>query len=245
VLASPRVALSKAQIDKLGERLKAGHPSAADLRELDDYRRSFSAAYETVISVARFGDKEPTGRAAKSTSAIIDKLRRETIRLSQIQDIAGCRVVVPDIFRQELVVIALTDPFPGSTVINRRARSSHGYRAVHVVVTVNDRVVEIQVRTELQQKWAELSEKFADRIDPAIKYGGGKGRVQGLLLSASSRIAEIEELEQLAPELETFPEPDERYRLEVALQDLKAQVNTDLEALMQQLDALKREATGQ
>jgi hypothetical protein len=151
---------------------------------------------------------------------------------------------VSDVFQQDLVVIALTDPFPGSTVIDRRGRSSHGYRAVHVVVTVNDRAVEIQVRTEAQQKWAELSEKCADVIDPAIKYGGGDARFQGLLLRLSSRIAEIEELES---DLESFwhPDPDERNRIEVALAGFKAQVNADLEALVRQLDVLKREANNQ
>jgi len=98
--------LSKAQIDKLGERLKAGHLTEADLRELDDYRRSFGHAYETVKAVARCGDKEPTGRV-KSTSSIVDKLRRETIRLSQIQDIAGCRIVVTDTLAQNLVLMRL------------------------------------------------------------------------------------------------------------------------------------------
>jgi putative GTP pyrophosphokinase len=210
VLASPRVALSTTQIDKLGERLKSGHLTEADLRELDDHRRSFSGSYVSVFAVARrFVDKEPTGRAAKSTSAIIEKLRRETIRLSQIQDIAGCRVVVADTFQQILVVMGLTDVFLGATVIDRRARSSHGYRAVHVVATVDDRPVEIQVRTEMQQRWAELSEKFADVVDPAIKYGGGETRFQQPLSSASLRIAEIEELEELRPEFATFPILDE------------------------------------
>ncbi|MDE2181227.1 MAG: hypothetical protein KGJ40_10350, partial [candidate division NC10 bacterium] len=64
----------------------------SDLRILDEYRRSFEGAYETVVRTLR--DElhlEPTGRPAKSTSSLIEKLRRESIRLSQVQDIAGCR----------------------------------------------------------------------------------------------------------------------------------------------------------
>ena len=85
--------LSKTQIDKLGERLKSGSPDEADLRELDEYRRSFGAGYEHVVGLVRGRLRlEPTGRPAKSTSSIVDKLRRESIRLTQIQDIAGCRI---------------------------------------------------------------------------------------------------------------------------------------------------------
>jgi ppGpp synthetase/RelA/SpoT-type nucleotidyltranferase len=35
-------------------------------------------------------------------------------------------------------------------VIDRREKPSHGYRAVHVIVECGGRMVEIQVRTELQ-----------------------------------------------------------------------------------------------
>jgi len=40
---------SKTQIDKLGERLRAGSIDEPDLRELDNYRRSFGTAYEHVL----------------------------------------------------------------------------------------------------------------------------------------------------------------------------------------------------
>ena len=87
--------LSKTQIDRLGDRLRIGIPSQIDLRLLDEYRRSFGEGYEIVVRTIREKLRlEPTGRPAKSTPSIIEKLHRESIRLSQIQDIAGCRVVV-------------------------------------------------------------------------------------------------------------------------------------------------------
>lgn len=92
---------SKTQIDKLGERLKEGNIAEDDLRLLDEYRLSFSEAYETVVGVIQNQlGLEPTGRPAKSTTSISEKLRRESIRLTQIQDIAGCRLVVPDVSRR-------------------------------------------------------------------------------------------------------------------------------------------------
>jgi len=82
--------VSKTQIDRLGDRLRAGNINEEDLRMLDEYRRSFSDAYESVVSaIGNELSLQPTGRPAKSTTSITDKLLRESIRLSQIQDIAG------------------------------------------------------------------------------------------------------------------------------------------------------------
>src|SRR5712692_7902197 len=90
--------LSKNQIDRLGDRLRKGDISDDDLRLLDSYRRSFSDAYENVVGQIRHQlGLEPTGREEKTTTSIIEKLRRQSIRLSQMQDIAGCRIVVTDL----------------------------------------------------------------------------------------------------------------------------------------------------
>ncbi len=45
--------------------------------------------------------------------------------------------------------------------------------AVHVVVREVGLPVEVQVRTDLQHVWAELSEKLADAFGSQLKYGGG------------------------------------------------------------------------
>jgi ppGpp synthetase/RelA/SpoT-type nucleotidyltranferase len=113
--------VSKTQIDRLGERLKKGHTSAADLRLLDQYRRSFTEPDGVVIGTIREKlELESTGRPAKSTTSIVEKLRRESIRLTQIQDIAGCRLVVPNILSQEMVIQSLKRLFEHTTVIDRR-----------------------------------------------------------------------------------------------------------------------------
>ena len=188
--------ISKTQIDKLGNRLKKGEITEADLRMLDEYRRSFSEAYELVVRAIRTElALEPTGRPAKSTTSISEKLFRESIRLTQIQDIAGCRVIVADMTDQERVIESLERLFNSTTIVDRREHPSHGYRAVHVIVKHNDKLVEIQVRTSLQHMWAELSEKLSDVIDPALKYGGGDQQKLDLLTEYSSLIADEESFE--------------------------------------------------
>ncbi|MFL6282411.1 MAG: hypothetical protein ACJ74Q_04520 [Pyrinomonadaceae bacterium] len=188
--------ISKTQIDRLGDRIKRGAITEDDLRLLDRYRRSFTPAYEIVVGDIR--DKlglEPTGRPAKSTTSIADKLKRESIRLTQIQDIAGCRIIVADIAEQESVIQSLRGLFPKATIYDRRAKPSHGYRAVHVVVNYDGKLIEIQVRTALQQVWAELSEKYSDVKDPLIKYGGGDKGLQKFLKDLSDLLA-TEELDE-------------------------------------------------
>lgn len=194
--------LSKSQIDRLGDRLKKGSPSEADVRLLDEYRRSFGEAYEAVVLTVR--DQlhlEPTGRPAKSTTSIIEKLRRES-RLSQVQDIAGCRVVVVDMAAQEQVVASLLGAFPATTVMDRRANPSHGYRAVHVIVASVNKLIEIQIRSSLQHLWAELSEKFSDLFDPSLKYGGGPDKLQNVLLTTSKIVVDCEELKKKITQLQ-------------------------------------------
>lgn len=126
--------LSRSKVDQLGERLRSRAVVENDIRSLDEYRRSFGEAYQIVVKIARDELRlEPTGRPAKSPGSIIAKLQRESIRLSQVQDIAGCRVVVRDVMEQDRVVESLAAAFPGAAVIDRRAKPQFGYRAVRCI----------------------------------------------------------------------------------------------------------------
>jgi len=46
------------------------------------------------------------------------------------------------------------------------------------VAREGNRSIEIQVRTTLQHLWAQLSEKYADSVDPSVKYRGGPKHVR-------------------------------------------------------------------
>ena len=130
--------------------MRKGSPSEADLRLLDEYRRSFGEAYDGVVRTIRKRlNLRPGGRPAKSTTSIIEKLRRESIRLTQVQDIAGCRVIVANVKAQDRAVQLLCQAFPNAIIMDRRTNPSHGYRAVHVIVTMSETLIEIQVRKHL------------------------------------------------------------------------------------------------
>ena len=119
-----------------------------------------------------------------------------------MQDVAGCRLVVRTTAEQDVAVQMVPVVFEQCRVEDRRIRPSHGYRAVHLVVAVNRKRVEVQLRTELQHQWAEWSEKWADVLDPAIKYGGGPSGFRELLNGSSQSIADLEDLEREASTLQ-------------------------------------------
>lgn len=185
------------QLNKIGERLRKNLATEDDLRLLDEFRVSFQLAYDEVFAeLSRMG-LNPGGRPQKTTLSIIAKLNRERTRLSRMQDIAGCRVVVDNMFEQDRVIDDLKARWPDALVYDRRVKPSHGYRAVHVVVTIKEHPVEIQVRTSLQHSWASATEKLSDVFDPEIKYGGGPQTLQDHLINISQSCASLEQVEFL------------------------------------------------
>ena len=217
---------------------------------------SFAEAYEEVVAGVRKATQlEPTGRPAKSTTSIVEKLRRETMRLTQMQDIAGCRLVVQDVLAQNKVVAQLTAALPNAVVVDRRKHPSHGYRAVHIIANAKGKPVEIQIRTELQHLWAQLSEKASDVFDPAIKYGGGNLQILQAMSQVSKVVADVEALEadmealelelggleqvsREGPELQQLKKEAER------LARLKRDLRKDLAEASAKIEASPRRQTG-
>lgn len=181
--------MSASQVDKLGDRLKAGPITADDLRLLDSYRRTFQPAMDEVMQVLRERlQLEPTAREAKSTRAIVAKIRHQGTRLSRMQDIAGCRVIKNSLRLQRAAVDSLLDSFPGAKLDDRLVRPSHGYRALHLIVKAKGHWVEIQVRTELQHLWAQVCEQCADRYGLELKYGSGPDELRRQLQEISDDV---------------------------------------------------------
>ena len=167
--------LSTAQVDRLGELLRAGEQiSEADLLSLQSFRAEHEEALvEVQTRVERALPGIDQTARIKTIQTLVDKLRRQPTKLSRVQDIAGIRIVQDmDLSEQDGIVRALVSEFPGARVIDRRIEPSYGYRAVHVVVRIGRCSCEVQVRTRTQHLWAEIVERLADRWGRQIRYGG-------------------------------------------------------------------------
>ncbi len=173
-MATPGVAgLSRRQIDRLGERLRES-ATAEDRALLADYRETFLNAQLLVMyDMGRLGMGQPDGGRLKRPESVIAKLERDSrIRLSRMQDIAGCRLVSENKSEQDEIYVRLQTDFDVYRAYDIRENPHSGYRAVHVVIRRDEKFVEVQVRTRNQREWARLSE-LATAYDSSVKYGGG------------------------------------------------------------------------
>lgn len=225
--------VTKSQVNKLGERLRAdGPPSEELLRQLQSYRTCFEAPM--LAALARLGDlgEKATARI-KTVNTIIEKLRREKMRLSVMQDIAGLRIVKKmDRSEQDALVKQIAKQFPGCTIIDRRARPSHGYRAVHIVAAVDGYAVEVQVRTHIQDSWAQSMEKVADVAGRGIRYGEVPDKARDIvdtLLGMSDALAVYEtvSLEGRAVEMELDELRSDREALDAELSEANGLADDD------------------
>lgn len=120
---------------------------SALLTPYDDTLARVQASVAMLIGLA------PTSRI-KTVNTIIEELVRSKTRLSSMQDIAGVRIVLggeADLETQNAAVAQLVAAFGKAKVDDLRNKPRYGYRAVHVIIRVNDLPVEVQVRTKLQE----------------------------------------------------------------------------------------------
>jgi ppGpp synthetase/RelA/SpoT-type nucleotidyltranferase len=209
-------AFSSSQIKKAGDRIRRASARGDsllddDLALLDAFRAShYPALREVQERLVRLfhkrGRLDPqtvpiTARPLKTQEAIIAKLVREKTRLNHVRDIAGARIVVPDPHIQDSALRVVTNFLPGlkpSVAKDSRERGDeHGYRAVHVIVTttrpgIGERLAEIQIRTRLQNTWAQTVERLDAVFGSDLKHGDGPVEYKEWLLDASAALGAVD-----------------------------------------------------
>lgn len=144
----------------------------------------------------------------KRVPSIIKKLKRDqtkTMALSQMQDIAGCRVVLSDIEK----VNQLVEIYKKSRGLkHKRIREKDyiknpkkdGYRSIHLIYkyksdkikTYDGLLIEIQIRTKIQHAWATAIEIVDLFTKQAIKSNEGEERWKEFFKLVSSAFAKME-----------------------------------------------------
>ncbi|MCY3850155.1 MAG: RelA/SpoT domain-containing protein [Acidimicrobiaceae bacterium] len=166
----------------------------------DDHKLALVTANNGLRSCLRtLGLEGEVTQRLKRVPTIVDKLRRQpTMKLSQMHDIGGCRVVLVSADEVEKVKARFAR--------NSRSRNgkddkiidyvmsprSSGYRAVHLRTFYRNRKVEVQLRTSGQHAWAVFVENLGEVSKHDLKSGEGPQSVLNWLRKLADGIAHEE-----------------------------------------------------
>lgn len=200
---------SKSQVKNAGRRLRrvlTGEEVAShdDLVRALTILRAYRADHQRPLVTATMGLRSmvrtsgcadpQVSQRLKRLNTIIDKLTREpSMSLVTMQDIGGCRAVLADVgevYRVQQRIRRNRRELRFVDYIEHPAES--GYRGVHSIVSYNDRMIEVQLRTRAQHMWAVTVERLGGRIGEDLKSGRGPDEVLHLLAAISEAMA-IEE----------------------------------------------------
>jgi ppGpp synthetase/RelA/SpoT-type nucleotidyltranferase len=219
--------LSTSEIDRAGRALR-GHEGPLDaaaptvtsgLATLERYRREHALPMQiTLLLLAAYADivaetAGPPVYRIKTRDRTIDKLRRyPSMRLSQMDDVAGARLVLPDLLSVATMSRHIHHAFSARPPIDYNERPKNdGYRAVHLVVEIpiteegasvrllgdpdeqspapTTRRIEIQLRTERQQRWAQAVEDAEPMTGHNVKDGAAPEELMTYFRLAAERLA--------------------------------------------------------
>mgnify|MGYP000866979483 CR=1 FL=1 len=220
-MSNDELHVSKSAVRRAGSTLRRfAREEATDaeadeaLGVIDAYRRSFSDPLNAVAAalggiLRESGIQGEVSQRLKRMLTIAQKIvvRESGLDLSRMQDIGGCRVVldsddVADLRRFEgLVCDYWGDGCKRSSNYVDRPRES-GYRAIHIVVVQDGRMIEIQLRTQRMHLWAELVESLSGVLGTNYKQDGDSlvqdyARQLSLVMQAVERGEIIGEDDQL------------------------------------------------
>ena len=159
--------------------------------------------YHVAAEEAGVGGRIDITQRLKRRPTIFNKLEREPMmQLTQMQDIGGVRARVPSLQHLYAVSRRLRKTW---TIVRtkdyvKEPRSS-GYRAIHHVVRRNGRLIEVQLRTVLQDAWANQVEEDSRRLAVGYKFGRGGQDVHDYYRIVSEAFAALDRNEGLNRDL--------------------------------------------
>lgn len=220
---------SMATIDRAGRKLKEWWVSNEEMSF-----EEWSPAYEVVKNwrvchslplnviqaalrwrIRRVQESVIVAQRLKRFSSIMNKLAREpNMKLSQMQDLGGCRAILSDISTVMGIYRMYQQPQP--RLIEEGSLKCYdyitepkedGYRGVHVVARYHPRSrarvhwsgqrIEIQLRTKLQHAFATAVETVTTFTRTPLKFGGGPEEWRRFFSLMGSALAIREQTPQL------------------------------------------------
>ena len=213
---------SKREVDRAGKQLAfEKDESAWEQRNIDvvNYWRGIhmeplQQMLEIAGNVMPEKDLLIAGRI-KKFDTIIDKLRRPDTPLSlkSTYDIAGCRVVVPDLETQKeycqklesTTSVVDLEKTEKKDYLLRPHPSGSGYRSRHMICRFSglssghELFVELQVRTIQQHAWATAVELFDKAVESRLKFNDLSDPRSVFFKKSSELIRQLEENKSVDP----------------------------------------------
>ena len=215
------MSLSKTKIDKAGIALSKGQTDDIikyiEFEDVfDEYRKNhLQPLSETTVELQNIlndytGDYYIAQRL-KRKPQILRKLRRFSVRLSQLQDIGGFRIIVHRNADVDSLIQFIKERTSGTedysiekiTDYREKGRDDTGYRAVHIIIKRNDYFLELQIRSRIQHYWAEGIERTS------VIYGYHLKEKEG----APEVISYFKELSNAFYEIESGRQPDSNHKI--------------------------------
>ena len=191
-----KVEYSRSRIEKAGKMISENAPyddSVAEyLAVVDNWRAAHAYPLDRISSEIKQALSDRNGllivQRLKRLDSIVGKLQRpNNTGLYRMQDLGGCRIIVP----------AVDDVYDIVDVIKRSLENKghivfreydyidtpaphSGYRSYHIVVKYqgdddyNGMLIEVQIRTKLQHSWATAVEIIDCIENDTLKAGTGK-----------------------------------------------------------------------
>ena len=246
---------------KAGQALARDAETEDDLLVIDNWRSSHALPLQTIKMLLKKRAKSVDSGAVvaqrlKRLPSIRAKLKRETMRLQQMQDLGGCRAIVKDMSAVRKLITKFDDSFVKNpkTLELRRHELVHtddyisspkadGYRSIHYVLEYRPstlhlmefagHLIEVQIRTRLQHAWAtavEIVDTFTGQsLKSALKTNIGDQDWRRFFALISNVFA-VEESSATVPNM-----PASYIELKRELRELA--LKTDVESVMSGLKA--------
>lgn len=203
------VKLSKSRIDKSGRSLAYPGELTIESLELEEDFDQYRISHLEPLSLTTlemqgwlhsYGGSYYIAQRVKRKPQILRKLRRLSVRLTQLQDIGGCRIIVENNEDVDKLIEFIKKNVKDSnsftlrrvTDYRERGRDQTGYRSVHLILERDGRSLELQIRSRIQHYWAESIERTSVIYGKYLKEQEGDPCVIEYFKNLSDAFYEIE-----------------------------------------------------
>lgn len=201
---------TKTKIDQAGHALTKGifksqdHEIEAEI-VFDEYRKAHlqpltDVTYLIQEWLAQLDKKFYIAQRLKRRPQILRKMKRFSVRLTQLQDIGGNRVIVDtnaDVEALRLFLLGKIENEPQLSLARETdyrvlGRDDTGYRALHMILERDGVKIELQLRSSAQHHWAESIERTSVIYGKHLKENEGAPLVLDYFKQLSHVFYELE-----------------------------------------------------